>query len=258
LLVSGRIAALGALVIVIVVYAWLLNRASKGKVPRIRKMAGFDAIEEAVGRATEMGKPVFFTPGISGFDHADSPQTIAGLTVLRHVAKLTARYKARLIAAVSKATVLPVAEETVRQGYLEAGRPEAYEPGMLRYLSDEQFAWAGGCIGIMHREGIATNIMVGNFMGESLLLAEAGYQAGAIQVAGTANRSQIGFFVTVADYCLIGEEIFAAGAYLFQDPVQLAGLGAQDVAKWIAIGAVALGIILNVLGIPVLVNLLKM
>lgn len=254
----GRVAALGALVIMIVVYAWLLSRARKGKVPRIRKMAGFDAIEEAVGRATEMGKPVFFTPGVSGFDHADSPQTVAGLTVLRHLSKLTAKYKARLITVVSKATILPVAEETIRQGYMEAGSPEAYEPSMLRYLSDEQFAWAGGCIGIMHREGVAANIMVGNFMGESLLLAEAGYQAGAIQVAGTANRSQIGFFVTVADYCLIGEEIFAAGAYLFQDPVQLAGMGAQDAAKWVAVGAIVIGIILKALGIPVVLDLLKM
>jgi hypothetical protein len=72
---------------------------------------------------------------------------------------------------------------------------------------------------------------MGYFFAESLILAETGSQGGAIQIAGTDADTQLPFFVTSCDYTLMGEELYAAGAYLSRDPILLAQLKGQDVGK---------------------------
>jgi len=225
--------------------------------PTIRKIAGLDAIGEAVGRATEMGRPIHFSPGIGGLGTDVAPQTLAGLSVLAYIAELAAKYKTTLWTTIRQAEVQPLAAEIVRQSYLKAGAAEAYDEDKVIFLSTAQFAYASGVVGLMHREKVAANIMIGGFWAESLLFAEGGYLAGAIQVAGTANTAQIPFFVAACDYCLIGEEILAAGAYISRDPVQLGAIWGQDCAKFIAIILVAVGIILSLAGSDYLWKVLR-
>jgi hypothetical protein len=112
-------------------------------------------------------------------------------------------------------------------------------------LTDDQFAYAAGVNGIMLREEPAACLYMGKFYAESLLLAETGNSIGAIQIAGTASPSQIPFFVTACDYTLIGEEFFAASAYLSQEPELIGGVKGQDYLKILAIGVMILGTIFN-------------
>lgn len=221
----------------------IIKKAQKGKKPFIRKINGLEAIDEAVGRATEMGRPVHFSPGIASLGEEAAAQTLAGLSVLGYVGKLTAKYDTPLIVTIRVPEVLPIAEEVVKQSYLAEGKPDAYKADNIRFLSNEQFAYAAGCLGIMTREKVATNIMMGAFWAESLIFAEGGFAAGSIQVAGTANNHQLPFFIAACDYTLIGEELFAAGAYLSEDPLQLGSIAVQDIGKILAIVLIAIGTI---------------
>lgn len=234
---------LNALVVLLVFVALLLlfiRAASRGRPLFVRKIAGLTAIEEAVGRATEMGRAVLFVPGTQ--DVTDI-QTIYSMVILHSVAKTVASYGTPLIVPVCKAFTLPLAEETVRQGYLDAGHPEAFVPSNVRYLSDEQFAFTAGVDGIMMREKPAANLLLGSFYAESLILAETGYATGAIQIAGTANVHQLPFFVASCDYTLIGEEFFAATAYISRDPRLLGTLKAGDWMKILVIAVFVIGAI---------------
>jgi hypothetical protein len=94
----------------------------------------------------------------------------------------------------------------------------------------------------MHRENVGGAFLFGRFAAESLILAESGQQIGAVQVAATISSAQIPFFITTCDYTLIGEELYAAGAYLSRDPVQTGSLRGQDIAKLVIIILVLLGI----------------
>ncbi len=234
---------------------YITNRAQKGlKIPKIRRIAGLDAIDEAIGRATEMGRPVLFSPGIGGFGTA----TFAAFGVLGHVSKLIAKYDARLIVCNRISTVHPVTEAIVKQSYMEQGKPDAYKPDDVRFLTEDQFGYAAGVVGIMNREGVAANIMVGLFYAESLIFAEAGFQAGAIQVAGTDSTSQTPFFIVACDYTLIGEEIYAASCYLSQDKIRTATLIAQDWGKQVVVVLIALGTLLATFKITFLTDLLQL
>jgi hypothetical protein len=128
----------------------------------------------------------------------------------------------------------------VHSAYLGTGRPEAYNPDLIYYVTDEQFGYVAYAQGMMVREKPAACFYMGAFYAESLILAETGNRIGAIQLAGTANLTQLPFFVAACDYTLIGEEFFAASAYLSGEPDQLGSLKGQDVGK-IIVGAGIVG-----------------
>jgi len=236
-----RLPVLVVLVLFAVFFFILQRRAQKGREVALRRLAGIDAIEEAIGRATEMGRPVLFIPGINDIDDI---QTLAGISILSHVAYIAAEYDTPVIVACRRSVVLTISEEVVKQASLAAGRPENYIPNNMRYLSDDQFAFTAGVNGIMLRERPASCIYQGCFYSESLILAETGFVSGAIQVAGTANVGQLPFFVAACDYTLIGEEFFAASAYLSQEPPILASVKAADWLKLVLLPLMILGVVL--------------
>ena len=194
----------------------------------LRPIPGLQAVEEAVGRSTEMGRPILYVPGIQDMDQVE---TVAGVIVLGHVAKMTARYETSLNVPVSRSIVMKAAREACRESYMMEGRPDMFNEDMVHYLTDDQFAYAAGVNGIMVREKPAACMYMGKFYAESLILAETGNSIGAIQIAGTASQAQIPFFVTACDYTLIGEEFFAASAYLSKKPELIGGVRGQDMIK---------------------------
>lgn len=248
-LVPGNIFGFYAVLIcAVVIYAVIRMTKGGNFTPVLRRIAGLEAIEESIGRATEMGKPVHFSPGIADISGTDAPQTFAGLEVLAFVTGLTAKYDAELIVTIRIPNVLPLAQEVVRQGYMAAGKADMYKEDTVRFLSSEQFAYIAGVLGIFTRQKVAANIMIGGFWAESLLMAEGGAQAGAIQVAGTAQMAQIPFFVAACDYTLIGEEIYAAGAYLSQDKNKLGSIAGQDYIKLAIMALVVVGAVMRTAG----------
>jgi len=225
---------------------FMIIRAKSGKELFIRKIAGMEAVDEAVGRATEMGRKIFFVPGINDMDNV---QTIAGITILGRVAELAAQYETWLEVPVCRSLVLVTAKEVVREAYAKAGRPEAFQENQVHYLTDDQFGYAAAIDGMVVREKPATIFYMGAFFAESLILAETGNATGAIQIAGTAMPSQLPFFVASCDYTLIGEELFAASAYLSKEPKLLGSLKGQDMGKAVILFAIIAGIILETFGI---------
>ncbi len=181
-----KLPVLVALVLFGAFYFYLDRRMRAGAQIHLRRLPGIDAIEEAIGRATEMGRPVLFIPGINDIDDI---QTLAGINILSHVAYIAAEYDTPVIVACRRSVVLTISEEVVKASSLAAGRPENYIPNNMRYLSDDQFAFTAGVNGIMLRERPASCIYQGCFYSESLILAETGYVSGAIQVAHCEHRS---------------------------------------------------------------------
>ncbi|MCL6466607.1 MAG: hypothetical protein K6T77_07685, partial [candidate division WOR-3 bacterium] len=218
--------------------------AKAGRHLFVRRIAGLDAVEEAVGRATEMGKPIVYVPGLGSV--ADIA-TIASLNILGEVAKKTAQYDSALLVPNRDPIVYTVAREVVKEAYTRAGRPDAFKPDNIFYVTSEQFAYAAAVDGLMVREKPATNFFLGTFWAESLILAETGATTGAIQIAGTDSVFQLPFFITACDYTLIGEELYAASAYLSREPLLLGSLKGQDMGKLVILVVIFLGSVLLLL-----------
>lgn len=244
-IIEGNVFGFWAFLLICGVALGMIHLSRKGQiVVNLRRIAGLDAIEEAVGRATEMGRPVHFTPGNADIIGNTAAKTFAALEVLAYVTDLTARYNTEMVVTIRQPNVLPVAQETVRQSYLTAGRPDMYQEDTVRFFSSNQNAYATGVVGYLHRAKAAANIMAGFYQGEALILAEAGSQVGALQIAITASMHQLPFFVAACDYTIIGEELFAAGAYVSQDKVKLGGIAAQDIIKIAVMIIIVIGTIM--------------
>jgi len=209
-----------------------INMAKRGIDLYVRPLAGIEAIDEAIGRATEMGKPILYVLGIGT---AGDIATIASFTVLGRVARKVAEYQTSMIVPCCDPVVMTIAQETVKTGYADAGRPDAYKEDSVYYVTSQQFPYVAAVNGTILREKPATNIYLGYFAAESLLLAETGVLAGSIQIAGTDQVSQLPFFVVACDYTLLGEELYAASAYLGREPLLLGTLKAQDYLKAIVL-----------------------
>ena len=240
--IEGSRIKFGAIILVSITLYYYIDRARSGENIYLRTIPGLNALEEAVGRATEMGKSVLFVPGISDLDQVE---TITGLNLLGHVAEHTAKYETSLNVPVSKAIVMEAGRDICKESYLKAGRPDLYSDDMVHYISDEQFAYAAGVNGIMEREKPAACFYLGKFYAESLLLAETGNSIGAIQIAGTGSSAQIPFFVVACDYTLIGEEFFVASAYLSNKPELLGSIKGQDIVKLMVMAAMVFTVVAN-------------
>ncbi|MDH5739905.1 MAG: hypothetical protein OEY77_06225 [Nitrospira sp.] len=211
----------------------------------LRRIPGLDAVDEAIGRATELGKPILY---LTGAHDLHDPSTIAAAVILGKVAKRAALYETELMVPHREPMTMAVCQEITKQAYLEAGKPDLFKEDANFFITSDQFSYTAAVDGIMLRKKPAANFFMGSYFAESLLLTETGASTGAIQIAGTDSDHQLPFFVTTCDYTLIGEELYAASAYLSKEPVQIGTLRGQDIGKAVILGAIAVGTVLATVG----------
>jgi hypothetical protein len=240
---TGMDHATPGVLVLLAVALWMLyrefSRIAKGYQHSIRRIPGVDAVEGAVGRCAEQGRAVSFTTALTDV----GPVLYACLGVLQAVARKAAQYKLTLLVPQYSPEAMAIVEDGVRSAYSEVGKAGQFDPDSIIFLSSEQFAFASGYMGLLHRQKPGAAFLFGAFAAESLVLSEAGQQVGARQVAASVSPEQVAFFICTCDYTLIGEELFGASAYLSRDPVQVATVAAQDRFKLLLCAVIVLGVI---------------
>lgn len=257
-MVEGRVFTFIAGVLICGAIVLYIKKAQKGIKFEFRPMPSLDAIDEAIGRAVEMGKSVHFTPGPEPLTGPKGgPTMFAGFDFLAYIAEKSARMDVNFIDTTGSGDVQTVSEEIVRHAYARAGRSDAFSIDKVRYLSTDQWAYASEVADILRTEQVQANIMIGYFGAESLVIAESGHQNGAIQIAGTTNTYQMPFFVAACDYVFIGEEVIAGAAYLSGNPVDTGALVGEDFGKVLSVVLILVGAVLKTFNVDVLAQLLK-
>lgn len=216
-----------------------------GRKVTIRKLPSIDALEEAVGRAAEMGRPIHITPGDCALTGLTGPQTVAGLEVCSHVARLSAEADVPLYITTPDAVVHTLQTGAVQQAYKMAGENFDISNSILFPFWT---SFAVGISGLVYRENVASNICIGGWHGICLILMESASRIGAFQIGGTAAISQLPWFVACCDYFVLGEEIFAAGAYLSKTPSDVSAIWSQDIFKLVVVALMAVGLVLSIAG----------
>ena len=251
---TGKIAIFLVMLLFSAAIVWNIYDARSGKEIFVRRIPGLEAVDEAIGRATEMGRSILYVLGLGSIGRVS---TIASMTILGQVARRTADYETPLRVPCIDPIVLNVVREVVKTSYIDEGHPDAYNEENIFYLTGSQFAYAAGVDGMMVREKPAAIFLQGSFAAESLILAETGNSIGAIQIAGTDSEHQLPFFIAACDYTLIGEELYAATAYLSKDPMFLGSLKGQDWGKVLILAMILFGVVLESFGIHWITTLLQ-
>jgi len=251
---TGRVMDILFLIFVWLFVIYYITKAGRGaQLPKIRRIAAIDAIREGVGRAVEIRKPVHWSFGNAGAYVTDQnvSETLAGLGVMSYTVGLCARLGARFIFHMpGNPEAIPILEGTVLEAYSKEGKLEEFDRRRdLRYYGSGMMVFTAALAQSFMTEGVAMKIMMGRQPTCMYVALEAAKLQGAIVIGGTARWTAMYSFVLTCDYLFIGEEVFAAGAYVTGNPYMISSLASEEMAKYACIGILALGIVLSLANI---------
>ncbi|NVM22585.1 MAG: hypothetical protein HWN68_12505 [Desulfobacterales bacterium] len=219
---------------------WL---AKTKRLPEIRPLAAIEAFDEAIGRAAEMGKPVWFGTGLGTMERGDSVEVQSGLAILGRAAEVAAKYDVWLQYMTHVPYQVPIAQDLIKDGYTKGGRPDLYNPNMVIYTGGHgldaasQGALIGVTVDYLMSERPAAILMFGTLHWEIIMTLGTAARIGAMILAGCKSTYSMASTLMLGDYALVGDEIYAAGAYLSKQPFELGVIEGQD---WIKIFVIAL------------------
>jgi hypothetical protein len=232
-----------------------LKKAERGEeLPHIRIIPATLAIEEGVGRSLEMGRPVHYSMGSDGGPIMNSSMstTIASLALLRYTTKLAAQYGTRMIVHLpSQGESIPLIEGVVREAYLEAGKPDAFQRGDLHYYGWLTAAFTPGVYESFSRDGVGLFMHCGHIITFSFPVLEAAKIHGAITIGGTPRWTASYMFAMACDQMFIGEDLLAAGAQVSENKILLSGLASEEIWKFVSIALIIGGSLLQAVGIDI-------
>lgn len=238
------VAILGLFVLLLLFYASVGRRW-----PVVfRPLPGLDALGKAIERAVEDGKRVHLSLGTGSVIGADSAPALAGLATLSQIAETTSMSDKPVVATAGDGAMALLAQDTLRTAYDKAGARGRYQPTSARLLGPSPLSYVATLPTMIETEDISVHLLNGAFGIEGGLAADFGERQQALVLAGTDDvQSQALLYVT-AQYPLIGEEVFATGAYLDVGRMHRASLRTQDVVRYLVVGGVLLGTVLRTLG----------
>lgn len=244
------IGALGVFLVVFIACLWRIDRQVRGQKPAkqydLRPIQAYRAAREGLARSAETGRAVHISPGtgsISAFG-SSTAGTLAGLTLVETMARVSAITGAPVQATTNDAIAYSLSENSLSKGYQRAGWTMESESGGARFLAHgDPLAYVSAAAEVVERHNVSHAVMAGHFGPEALFLMEAQRRTGAQQIAGSSNWQGAALMFLTADHALIGEEIFASGAYLERRPTHLASLLAQDGLRWAIVLLIIVGFI---------------
>lgn len=219
----------------------LTRRIQAGEEVGLRPLRGFVTLNNQVGRAVESGRRVHFGLGRAGLNSATSPTSLAALSALEHLAKDGCASDVPPLVTVGNGTLLPAAQDQLRGAYNEANRSGHYSNTMAEFVSPgtSPMTYAAGVSDIVQHNNVGSNLLMGHFGPEIGIVLEAASRQDMDQIVGSDDPVALAVGRAMSDDVLIGEELFAAGAYLTGSPSQIASLQVQDLLR-ILVGVVIL------------------
>jgi hypothetical protein len=241
----GIVVVLGCLALMIGFSVFRKDPAKR----KLRDIPAFMHLKQAVGRTVEAGQRIHVTIGHGGIENIQGAPGLAGINLLESVLHTAASTDRPPLVTSGEAIQAILAEDTVRdrESFQEKDGGFVLPAAQLTGLTP--FSYAAGALPLMHDEHISTNLLAGSFGSEVALLTDASDRAGGVAIGGSENLDAQAILYASTGDPLVGEELFAAGAYLQGGRMHLASLFTQDVLRWILITVLIVGALLKLAGV---------
>jgi hypothetical protein len=214
-----------------------------------RKIEAYERLNRAVGLAVEGGTRLHVSIGRGNLFTSRWGSALAGLAMLRRLTERTSISDHPPVVTSGDASLAILSQDTLQSGYRAVGAEDQYRFTTGRLTGLTPFAFAAGTIPVMRDENVSANVVIGDLGLEAALLAEVADSQETDLIAASDNLTAQSVLYASSQEPLIGEELFAAGAYLGAGASHEASLQAQDVLRWLVILAILGGAALKFLGI---------
>ncbi len=215
----------------------------------VRQIKAFSRLRNAIGRAVEDGTRLHISLGHGGLTAPQGAASLASLVTLRRLADMTSASDKPPVASSGDGVVAILSQDTLQASYQDATAGGHYDATGGRLTGLTPFSYAAGAIPIMHDEQVSANVLIGNFGVEAGLLVDAGEREDSFTLTASDNLPAQAILYANAQDPLIGEELFAAGAYLNAGPAHTASLIVQDILRWLLIIIILGGSLLKMVGL---------
>lgn len=240
---------LGVVLLFVLLIIYYLVTSKRESTWQLREIPAFHRIGRSIGLAVESGKRLHVSLGRGGMTGREVPPGLAGLSVLERIARAAAMSDRPLIATSGDGGLAILSRDAMKQAFREMASLDQYNATYGRLSGLTPFSYAAGALPVMYDEESALNILLGHFGAEAALLVDASERSGGVTLAGSDSLPAQAVIYAAAHEPLIGEEIFAAGAYLHAGPAHLASLRAQDIMRWVLVAGILVGAALKLLGV---------
>jgi len=214
-----------------------------------RPIAAYERLNRAVGLAVESGTRLHISLGRGNLFTARGASALAALGMLRKLSERTSLSDRPPLVTSGDASLAILSQDTLQSGYRTAAAEEQYRPSTGRLTGLTPFSYAAGTVPVTRDESVSTNVFLGDFGAESALMVESAERESASVIAASDNLSAQSVFYATSQDPLIGEELFAAGAYVGAGAAHEASLTVQDILRWLVIAVILIGSLLKLVGV---------
>ncbi len=240
----------GITLLVVFVILILLFAGLRDRWPVVlRPIESFRLLGQRIERAVEAGQRVHLSLGTGSVIGSDSAPALAGLAVLGKVARETSMSDRPVVVTAGDGAMTLLAQDTLRAAYNEAGAKDRYRATSGRLLAPTPFSYIAGLPVLLASEDVSVHMLIGSFGAEGALGADFGERNRIFVLAGTDDVQSQALLFATADHPLIGEEVFASGAYLNVGHLHRSSIRAQDVVRLLVVVAILIGTLLRTLGV---------
>jgi hypothetical protein len=227
---------------------YLFSNRTREKI-NLRGIQAFSHFRREVDLAVEAGKRLHISLGRGGINDLQGGSTFIGLTILDRCARDASNSDRPPVTTSGDGLVTILSQDTLQSTYRSLATEQRYDPTNARLTGLTPLAFAAGTLPAIQDEHISANILAGHFGAEIALLTEAGERSRSLTVAGSDSIPAQAVLYATTDEPLLGEELYAAGAYLGASAAHTASLGMQDIMRWVLVVVIVIGAILKLLGI---------
>lgn len=214
-----------------------------------RPIRGYEELGTAIERAVEAGERVHLSLGTGSASGGDSAPAYAGLVMLRRISASTMMSDRPVVVTSADGALSILSQDSLRSSFKRAGAQERFNPSLGMFLAPTPYSYFATLSPFLKNEAVSTNVFAGSFGGEGALAADAGYRQRAFVLAGTEDVQSQALLYAAAENPLIGEEVFAAGAYLNVGAAHRASLRVQDAIRIGVVVVIIVGSVLKIMGI---------
>ncbi len=235
------------LVVLLITFVIIYVRLQRGAaLPVVRPLPALDALRSLTERAIEEGRATHIALGTGTLAGDKAAETLVGLTAMSYLAD-----QARRANQIPVVTTADPAVQLLAGDVLAQDEPTRHRQARdyARFIAPQAIGYGVGTRALMQEEQLGLTAVLGDIGDEYLYLAAThpggGQHFYPPEVAGTTRPETLPLVHLTARNPLLGEELFAYGAYLGKTTQQWAGVMLQDVARLLLVIIVVVGTILT-------------
>ena len=216
---------------------------------RLREIPAFLRLRRAIGLAVESGQRLHISLGHGGLDGLRGAAGLVGLSVIQRVSRAASISDKPPIATSGEAALAILSQDVMHASYRAVNADNRYDPSLGQLTGVTPLSYTSGALPPIYDQQVSVNMLLGSFGSEVALLADAAERTGSLSIGGSDNLPAQAVLYASTKEPLVGEELFAGGAYLQVNPMHASSLIAQDVLRWVLIGLIILGAAMKLIGV---------